>query len=80
MQQISFQLNFKVSKGGHEKQAIVDEIIKVVGLHPKYGYKYWLSKVKGYSYGEILGILKSIENMDKKYPKGAVLTNKLKKR
>ena len=63
----------------HEIAATVNEIIKVVGEHPKYGYAYWLGKVKrsGKSYNEMIGILKGIAEMDPKYPKGATLTNKL---
>ncbi len=63
----------------HELSASVNEIIKVVGEEKGYGYGYWLKLVKksGLSFGGIMGLLKSIENMDKKYPKGAVLTNKL---
>jgi hypothetical protein len=66
----------------HELAATVNEIIKVVGLHPKYGYRYWLGKVKrsGKGYGEMAGILKEISGMDAKYPKGATLTNKLSRK
>lgn len=61
----------------HELAASVDEIIKVVGITPKYGYKYWLGKVKrsNKQYTEILGILKDIQRMDSKYNKGGRLTN-----
>ena len=66
----------------HELAATVNEIIKVVGDHPKYGYKYWLGMVKrcGKGYGAMLGLLKEISAMDPKYPKGATLTNKLSKK
>jgi len=63
----------------HEIAASVDEIKKVLNFDDKgkYGYKYWLRKVKrsGKGYTEILGILKEIEAMDKKYNKGGRLTN-----
>lgn len=63
----------------HELAASVNEIIQVVGKHKKYGYGYWLGLVRrsGKSYTEILGLLKELKAMDAKYPKGAVLTNKL---
>lgn len=63
----------------HELAATVNEIIKTVGDHPKYGYGYWLGKVKrsGKGYNEMLGLLKELGRMDPKYPKGATLTNKL---
>lgn len=66
----------------HELAATVNEIIKVVGEHPKYGYKYWLGMVKrsGKGYNEMLGLLKQISDMDAKYPKGATLTNKLSRK
>ena len=70
----------EVKKPPHELAAIVTEIIKVVGEHPRYGFKYWLRIVKSSkkSYSEVMGILKELENLPSKYPKGAVLTNKLK--
>ena len=66
----------------HELAASVNEIGKVIGFTDKYGYKYWLRQVKasGKAYPEMLGILKGIERMDSKYPKGATLTNKLKRK
>ena len=69
----------KSSGPPHALAASVSEIIKVVGDHPKYGYGYWLRIVKKSKrgYGDILGLLKEIEKMDMKYPKGATLTNKL---
>lgn len=67
----------QIKKPRHEKSAMVDEIIKIVGVSAKYGYTYWLRKIKDWSYPELMGLLKSIEKMDSKYPKGATLTNKL---
>ncbi len=66
----------------HELAAVVDEIQKVLGFKydDKYGYRYWLRKAKGYSYTEIMGILKEIQNADPKYNKGGMLTNKLSKK
>lgn len=65
----------------HELSAVVDEIQKVLGFktNDKYGYKYWLSKAKGISYNQILGILKEIQGVDAKYNKGGLLTNKILK-
>jgi hypothetical protein len=65
----------------HELSASVNEIEKVIPFTSKYGRGYWLAQVKrsGKAYPEILGILKNIEKMDKKYSKGGTLTNQLKK-
>lgn len=66
-------------KPPHELSATVDEIQKVLKFthNEKYGYMYWLRKVKGWSYNEIIGILKEIASVDPKYSKGGMLTNKL---
>ena len=66
----------------HELAATVDEIQKVLGFKndDKYGYKYWLRKVKGYGYNYVMGILKEIQGADPKYSKGGMLTNKLSKK
>ena len=81
MQKALFQLPLFEKKDKkpppHELALIVDEIIKVVGEDPKYNYRYWLRRAKGWRYGDIMAILKDIQKMDKKYPKGATLTNKL---
>ena len=63
----------------HELAAIVDEIQKVLGFktEDKYGYKYWLRKVKGRTYNEMQGILKEVQNAHPKYSKGGMLTNRL---
>lgn len=63
----------------HPLAASVNEILKFVGENKKYTYGYWLRLVSksGKTYGEILSLIKSLEKMDKKYPRGAVLTNKL---
>jgi len=65
----------------HELAAVVDEIQKVLGFKydDKYGYKYWLRKAKGFTYSDIIGILKEVSNADPKYSKGNMLTNKLAK-
>lgn len=63
----------------HEKSAIVNEIIRVVGDHPKYNYKYWLKKIGNRSFGDMMVLLKEIEKAPAKYNKGGLLTNKLKK-
>lgn len=69
-------------KPPHELSAAVDEIQKVLGFKTddKYGYKYWLRKVKGYSYNYIMGVLKEVSNAHPKYNKGGMLTNKLSKK
>jgi len=70
----------KPVKAPHELSATV-QLLKDEGLvKGRYGFGYWLALVKKSktSYTEMIGILKSLEGMDKKYPKGAVLTNKLK--
>ena len=70
----------KIVKSPHELAGTV-QLIKDEGLvKGRYGFGYWLALVKKSktSYTEMIGILKSLEGMDKKYPKGAVLTNKLK--
>jgi len=66
-------------KPPHEKAATVDEIQKVLGFsyNDKYGYVYWLRKVRGRNYNEVMGMLKQIEGVDKKYNKGGLLTNML---
>lgn len=67
-------------KTPHEKAAIVDEIIALVGESKKYNYGYWLRKIGKISFGEMQGILKQVRNADPKYNKGGMLTNILKKR
>lgn len=64
---------------GHEKAAIVDEIIKLAPITAKYGYTYWLSLIKrsGVRFTDIIGILKNIESAPSQYPKGALITNRL---
>lgn len=64
-------------KTPHEKSAIVDEILLVVGNHKIYNYKYWLRKIGSRSYPEMMGILKEVKNANPKYNKGGMLTNKL---
>lgn len=64
----------------HEKAAIVNEIIELCGEHPKYNYKYWLRMIGNRGYGEMQGILKEVRNAPDKFPKGALLTNKLRKK
>lgn len=63
----------------HELAAIVDEIERAGFVTKKYGYTYWLGKVKraGISFNDIHGILKEIRGMDAKYSKGGRLTNVL---
>lgn len=66
----------------HEKAATVN-LIEEAGLFTKkYGYTYWLGKVKrsGVSHNEMIGILKNIAGMDAKYSKGGRLTNLLTER
>ena len=66
----------------HEYAATVD-LIQSSGIFTnKYGYTYWLGKVKraGVSYNEMHGILKEIAQMDQKYSKGGRLTNILTQR
>lgn len=69
----------EIKKPPHELAAIVDEIQKVLGFKTKdkYGYMYWLRKVKGRKYNEVLGLLKQVENAGDKYSKGGLLTNLL---
>lgn len=66
-------------KPPHEIAATVDLIEAARLFSPKYGYTYWLGKVKraGVSYNEMVGILKEISGMDPKYSKGGRLTNVL---
>lgn len=66
----------------HEKSATVDLIEQAGLMTPKYGYTYWLGKVKraGVTYNEMIGILKEIKGMDPKYSKGGRLTNVLTER
>lgn len=59
----------------HEKSAIVNEIIEIVGTHKTYNYKYWLRKIGNRSYNEMQGILKEIKSMPQQYSKGGRLTN-----
>jgi hypothetical protein len=69
----------EASKGpSHRKSAIVDEIIKVVGISKRYGYGYWLKKIGNRGYGDVMAMLKDVQGAPDKFPKGALLTNKLK--
>ena len=65
----------------HELSATVELIKNEIPFTKSYGWGYWLKLVKksNVSYTEMIGILKSLEGMDKKYNKGGVLTNKLKR-
>ncbi len=74
----------------HALSACTDEIEKN-GLYTKgYVRGYWLKMLSKYQkrknidatqvYNQLLGILKNIQEMDKKYPKGATLTNILLKK
>lgn len=69
----------KVKPAPHELSATV-KLIEDEGLFTdKYGWGYWLGKVKKaqVSYGEMFAILKDIRNMEAKYNKGGRLTNLL---
>ena len=76
-------------KPPHPLSACTDEIQKTVGYTKQYGRGYWLRLLSTYRkkhnleaevvFTFLLGVLKEIGGMDKKYPKGAVLTNKLRK-
>lgn len=74
----------KIEKKGkippHVQSAKVDEILKVVKETKKYSYKYWLRKVKNFSYGDVLSICKDASNLPYKYNKGGFITNKLCKK
>ncbi len=69
----------KKKKPPHEKSATVDLIETAGILSKKYGYTYWLGKVKqgGVTYTDMVGILKEVQGMDTKYNKGGRLTNVL---
>lgn len=67
-------------KPRHSKAAIVVEILNTVGQHKTYNFEYWLKQVGTTSPQTILAWLKDIEHADPKYPKGAILTNRFKKR
>lgn len=64
----------------HEKAAIVNEIIALVGESKKYNYGYWLRMIGAISFSEMQGILKQVQGADAKYNKGGMLTNILRKR
>lgn len=68
----------EIKKAPHELSAITNEIERVIGFTPRYNRGYWLKKCKGKSFGEIMGLLKQAEGMDKKYNKGGFITNALK--
>jgi hypothetical protein len=71
----------KSSGPRHEKGAIVSEILETIGenkLNEKYGFGFWLKMSEGWTYGEILAILKEIKKMPDNFNKGAILVNKLK--
>lgn len=75
----------------HWKADIVNQIIDLVGLSPKFSvfdkptqfkktYIYWLSLIKksGKSWGDCMCLLKEANGLDSKYSKGGFITNKLK--
>nr|AKH47990.1 hypothetical protein [uncultured marine virus] len=64
-----------------EFNATVNLVGEEVGFTDRFGRGYWskVIKVSGVSYNGMLGILKELKDLPAKYPKGAVLTNKLKK-
>lgn len=68
------------NKPKHNKAALVVEIIKVVGENKSYDFKYWLKQVGNNPPYIVFGWLKEIQNADAKYSKGAILTNRFKKR
>lgn len=63
----------------HELSATVELIQKAGLFTKKYGWGYWLGKVKRaqVKYSEMVGIIKEIQAMDPKYSKGGRLTNLL---
>lgn len=61
----------------HEISATAN-LIEEAGLFTKkYGRTYWMGKIKraGVDYNEMIGILKEVMQMDRKYSKGGRLTN-----
>lgn len=77
----------------HWKADIVNQIIDMVGLNPKFAalpkpeqykktYVYWLVLIKksGKTWGDMMTMLKDASTMHPKYPKGGFITNKLKKK
>lgn len=80
MEKIGNFINFTAlnkQNSPHELSTSVDEILRVVGKSMKYGYTYWLGKVKrsGLEFTRILEITKEVERMDSKYNKGGRITN-----
>lgn len=67
-------------KPKHDKAAIVVEILNTVGTHKVYNFTYWLKQVGETPPNIILGWLKEISDAPAMYAKGAILTNKFKKR
>lgn len=60
----------------HEKAAIVNEILSIVGKHKVYNYGYWLRQIGDISFGRALDIIKEASQLDSKYNKGGYITNK----
>lgn len=70
--------NDELKKAPPHKLAATVDLINEAGLFTvKYGYKYWLGKVKrsGVDYIEMVSVLKEIQGMKEKYNKGGRLTN-----
>ena len=69
------------SKRGSELDAMLEEIGKVIQFTERYGHGFWrkLLSTKNVNYGSLMGILKQIQGMNEKYPKGATLVNIIKK-
>lgn len=73
------QIEPQQAKPPHELAAIVDEIKREGYVTGRYGYRYWLGKVKrsGVNFSDIHGILKEIRGIPAPYSKGGRLTNVL---
>ena len=82
MEQISLLLqNYKPQENDapHDLSAIVNKIIEVAGESKKYGYGYWLRKVKTskLGYNQILDLVDKARDIDDKYNKGGFLSNRI---
>ena len=70
---------FKGKKPPHQLSATVDLLIEEIGTDKRYGYGYWLKKVKqsGLSYGDMEGIIKTARGLPKKYNSKGFIINKI---
>lgn len=74
------QTRTRKTKAPHELADSVDYIGKRIGFTGRYGYGYWLKKIKkkGLTYFQVKELVDKAQVLPDKYSKGGFLSNQLK--